>query len=145
MSGTRPHGFGVGKRSTPTPAGRFWIRERFAVPGRTLYGPYAFGTSAYSRLSDWPRGGVVGLGVVSTVGGGPAGGPAAATAVVVEPEEGQDDQQHRPAHDRRIGDVEHRPPTDCDEVDHVSVQRPRGAEHPVGQVAQRSTEHQAET
>ncbi len=52
---------GVGKRSTPTPAGRFWIRERFAVPGRTLYGPYAFGTSAYSRLSDWPRGGVVGL------------------------------------------------------------------------------------
>ena len=52
---------GVGKPGTRTPAGRFWIRERFAVPGRTLYGPSAFGTSAYSRLSDWPRGGVVGL------------------------------------------------------------------------------------
>lgn len=52
---------GVGKRSTPTPAGRFWIRERFRVGGHTLYGPYAFGTSAYSVLSDWARGGVVGL------------------------------------------------------------------------------------
>jgi len=52
---------GVGKAGTQTPAGRYWIRERFAVPGRSLYGPYAFGTSAYSRLSDWPRGGVVGI------------------------------------------------------------------------------------
>ena len=54
---------GVGKPSTPTPAGRFWIRERFRVPGgRGLYGPYAFGTSAYSEtLTDWPGGGVVGI------------------------------------------------------------------------------------
>jgi hypothetical protein len=52
---------GVGKRGTPTPRGKFWIREGFRVPGRTLYGPYAFGTSAYSRLSEWPGGGVVGL------------------------------------------------------------------------------------
>jgi lipoprotein-anchoring transpeptidase ErfK/SrfK len=26
-----------------------------------LYGPRAFGTSAYSRLSDWPGGGVIGI------------------------------------------------------------------------------------
>jgi lipoprotein-anchoring transpeptidase ErfK/SrfK len=26
-----------------------------------LYGPIAFGTSAYSRLSDWPGGGVIGI------------------------------------------------------------------------------------
>lgn len=53
---------GVGKAGTPTPAGQFWIREKFRVanPGG-LYGPQAFGTSDYSRLSDWPGGGVIGL------------------------------------------------------------------------------------
>jgi hypothetical protein len=53
---------GVGKPSTPTPAGAFWIRERIAVPDAGgPYGPWAFGTSAYSILSDWPGGGVVGI------------------------------------------------------------------------------------
>ena len=53
---------GVGKRSTPTPRGRFWIREKFRVGGNTLYGPRAIGTSAYApTLTDWPGGGVVGL------------------------------------------------------------------------------------
>ena len=53
---------GVGRAGTPTPAGHFWIRERFKVadPGGP-YGPRAFGTSAYSRLSDWPGGGVIGI------------------------------------------------------------------------------------
>jgi lipoprotein-anchoring transpeptidase ErfK/SrfK len=53
---------GVGKRSTPTPAGHFYVRERLnALGGGTIYGPLAFGTSAYSRLSDWPRGGIIGI------------------------------------------------------------------------------------
>ncbi len=54
---------GIGKAATPTPAGRFWIRTRLRGlgGGRTAYGPWAFGTAAYSRLSDWPRGGVVGI------------------------------------------------------------------------------------
>lgn len=53
---------GVGAPSTPTPAGRFWVRERIKVPGPGgLYGPWAFGTSAYSVLSDWPGGGVIGI------------------------------------------------------------------------------------
>jgi hypothetical protein len=53
---------GVGKAGTPTPAGRFYVRERFRVRGRgSVYGPYAFGTSAYSVLSDWPKGGIVGI------------------------------------------------------------------------------------
>jgi lipoprotein-anchoring transpeptidase ErfK/SrfK len=52
---------GVGKPSTPTPAGHFWITEKFAVHGVPLYGPFAFGTSAYSKLTDWPGGGVVGI------------------------------------------------------------------------------------
>jgi hypothetical protein len=53
---------GVGKRGTPTPGGRFWIRERLTLHGHGgLYGPLAFGTGAYSVLSEWPRGGVVGI------------------------------------------------------------------------------------
>jgi lipoprotein-anchoring transpeptidase ErfK/SrfK len=53
---------GVGKAATPTPAGHFWIREKFRVSGNTIYGPRAMGTSAYApTLSEWPGGGVVGL------------------------------------------------------------------------------------
>ena len=53
---------GVGKRSTPTPRGHFWIRERFVItdPSNGYY-PYAFGTADYSTLTDWPGGGVVGI------------------------------------------------------------------------------------
>ena len=53
---------GIGKPSTPTPAGHFWIREKFRTPGSGgLYGPVAFGTSDYSVLSDWPGGGIIGI------------------------------------------------------------------------------------
>lgn len=52
---------GVGAPDTPTPAGRFYVRERLRPPPGTLYGAWAFGTSAYSVLSDWPGGGVVGI------------------------------------------------------------------------------------
>ena len=52
---------GVGKGSTPTPGGQFWIREKLKGIG-TVYGPLAFGTAAYStKLTDWPGGGVVGV------------------------------------------------------------------------------------
>jgi lipoprotein-anchoring transpeptidase ErfK/SrfK len=46
----------------PTPHGTFWVREKMRVtqPG-TIYGPWAIGTSAYSVLTDWPGGGVVGI------------------------------------------------------------------------------------
>lgn len=53
---------GVGKPSTPTPAGHFWIRERFVLTDPSSgYYPYAFGTADYSTLTDWPGGGVVGI------------------------------------------------------------------------------------
>jgi lipoprotein-anchoring transpeptidase ErfK/SrfK len=53
---------GVGTAATPTPAGDFWIREKFRVADAGgPYGPRALGTSAYSSLSDWPGGGVVGI------------------------------------------------------------------------------------
>jgi len=63
---------GIGAPGTPTPAGRFWIREKFPrLPSSDPYYPYAFGTSDYSTLSDWPGGGVVGI-------HGPYGAPASA-------------------------------------------------------------------
>jgi hypothetical protein len=53
---------GVGKSATPTPAGHFYVREKFRVRGVPLYGTHAIGTSAYApTLSEWPGGGVVGL------------------------------------------------------------------------------------
>ncbi|HWD64545.1 MAG TPA: L,D-transpeptidase [Solirubrobacteraceae bacterium] len=53
---------GVGKRSTPTPPGHFWIRERFKITSKSSgYYPFAFGTTDYSTLTDWPGGGVVGI------------------------------------------------------------------------------------
>jgi len=52
---------GVGAPGTPTPAGRFWIRERLRGFGGS-FGPWAFRTSAYSNvLTGWPGGGVIGI------------------------------------------------------------------------------------
>jgi hypothetical protein len=53
---------GIGAARTPTPRGSFYVREILRVPTADgPYGPWAIGTSAYSVLSDWPGGGVVGL------------------------------------------------------------------------------------
>jgi hypothetical protein len=53
---------GVGRPSMPTPTGHFWIDERFNIADPSSgYYPYAFGTTDYSTLTDWPGGGVVGI------------------------------------------------------------------------------------
>jgi L,D-transpeptidase catalytic domain len=54
---------GVGLPGTPTPGGHFYIRDELTgFPAGTIYGPLAFGTSAKSSvLTDWPRGGVIGI------------------------------------------------------------------------------------
>ena len=53
---------GHGAPGTPTPTGRFYVRELLRnIGGAGVYGPWAFGTSAYSALSDWPGGGVIGI------------------------------------------------------------------------------------
>jgi L,D-transpeptidase-like protein len=53
---------GVGKPESPTPSGRFYIRDRLSGFGDPFYGPIAFGTSARSAvLTDWPAGGFVGI------------------------------------------------------------------------------------
>jgi hypothetical protein len=51
---------GIGKVGTPTPRGKFYVREVLKGDGK-VYGTWAFGTSAYSSISDWPNGGVVGI------------------------------------------------------------------------------------
>jgi lipoprotein-anchoring transpeptidase ErfK/SrfK len=50
----------VGKPGAETPTGLFYVRSKF-VPQADILGAFAFETSAYSRLSDWPGGGVVGV------------------------------------------------------------------------------------
>ena len=52
---------GVGGQRTPTPAGQFYIRNRLTRYRSPEYGPVAFGTSARSRITDWPAGGYVGI------------------------------------------------------------------------------------
>ena len=54
---------GVGQPQWPTPPGRFYIRSRLVpASSSSIYGVFAFGTSAYSDvLTDWPRGGMVGV------------------------------------------------------------------------------------
>jgi lipoprotein-anchoring transpeptidase ErfK/SrfK len=53
---------GVGAAGTPTPRGRFYVRDRLTRFRSPTYGPIAFGTSARSpTLTDWPAGGFVGI------------------------------------------------------------------------------------
>jgi hypothetical protein len=53
---------GVGTARSPTPRGRFYVRNRLASFRDPAYGPLAFGTSARSAvLTDWPGGGFVGI------------------------------------------------------------------------------------
>jgi lipoprotein-anchoring transpeptidase ErfK/SrfK len=53
---------GIGKPSTPTPTGQFYIRDRLTAYASPEYGPLAFGTSARSPYeTDWPAGGFIGI------------------------------------------------------------------------------------
>jgi hypothetical protein len=53
---------GVGKRSSPTPRGEFYVRSKVISFRNSFYGPLAFGTSARSSvLTDWPAGGFIGI------------------------------------------------------------------------------------
>ena len=50
----------VGAPGMETPLGRFYVQARFR-PTAPVLGAFAFETSAYSKLSDWPGGGIVGI------------------------------------------------------------------------------------
>lgn len=54
----------VGKPGAETPLGLFYVTDKFdptVDPDWAILGAYAFETSAYSKLSDWPGGGIVGV------------------------------------------------------------------------------------
>ena len=50
----------VGAPGMETPIGYFYVTAKFRPRDRVL-GRYALETSAYSKLSDWPGGGIVGI------------------------------------------------------------------------------------
>jgi lipoprotein-anchoring transpeptidase ErfK/SrfK len=52
LRGRRVRRFGVvvGKRSTPTPLGRFFVAERVRQPRGSALGPWVLATSAYSSV-----------------------------------------------------------------------------------------------
>jgi len=55
---------GIGASGSPTPTGRFYVRERLGPfrHSNSVYGALAFGLSAFSsHRTDWPGGGQVGL------------------------------------------------------------------------------------
>ena len=51
----------VGAPGMETPVGLFYIQTSFVPTQYPILGAYAFETSGYSKLSDWPGGGVVGV------------------------------------------------------------------------------------
>lgn len=54
----------VGKPGAETPLGLFFVTWKFSPkidPNWSVLGEYAFETSAYSKLTDWPGGGIVGV------------------------------------------------------------------------------------
>jgi hypothetical protein len=53
---------GVGEPRWPTPAGRYYVRERLTGFSDPIYGAIAFGTNGRSSvLTDWPGGGFIGI------------------------------------------------------------------------------------
>jgi lipoprotein-anchoring transpeptidase ErfK/SrfK len=54
----------VGKPGAETPTGLFYVTWKFDPridPDWSILGSFAFETSAYSKLTDWPGGGIVGV------------------------------------------------------------------------------------
>lgn len=55
---------GIGAPGSPTPAGRYYVREKLGPfsSSNSVYGALAFGLSAFSpHRTDWPGGGQVGI------------------------------------------------------------------------------------
>lgn len=51
----------VGRPGMETPTGLYYVTMRFRPVRQTFLGTFAFETSAFSKLTEWPGGGVVGL------------------------------------------------------------------------------------
>jgi lipoprotein-anchoring transpeptidase ErfK/SrfK len=51
----------IGAPGMETPVGRYYVASRFVPYQEPFLGVFAVETSAYSKLSEWPGGGVVGI------------------------------------------------------------------------------------
>ncbi|HEX5582537.1 L,D-transpeptidase [Gaiella sp.] len=51
----------VGRPGMETPIGLFFVQANYVPSQYPILGAYAFETSGYSKLSDWPGGGIVGV------------------------------------------------------------------------------------
>jgi lipoprotein-anchoring transpeptidase ErfK/SrfK len=51
----------VGAPGMETPLGHYYVDATFVPQGDPFFGVYALETSAYSKLTEWPGGGVVGI------------------------------------------------------------------------------------
>lgn len=51
----------VGAPGMETPLGHYYVQVRYAPVNDPFLGVWALETSAYSKLSDWPGGGIVGI------------------------------------------------------------------------------------
>src|SRR5690606_13111074 len=102
-----------------------WRRRRARPPGRRARAGYG------SREACSPRR------VCRTAGTVPyARSVLVDGAVRIEAPEGQQHDEDAAAHDRRVGQVEHGEVLRRDEVDHRALEDARGAEDPVGEVAE---------
>src|SRR6476620_3593256 len=103
-----------------------------AASTRSPSRPSGTGSARTSDIALCPAGGVPGLALRGAL-------PVDADAAQGE----QGDQDGR-GHHRRVGDVEDRPVRQLQEVHDVPAAGPGRAHHPVGEVAQRAAEQQAE-
>jgi len=51
----------VGAPGRETPTGNYYVQVRFVPTNDPFLGVFAFETSAYSKLTEWPGGGIVGI------------------------------------------------------------------------------------
>jgi hypothetical protein len=51
----------IGRPGMETPIGLFFVQATYVPTQYPILGAYAFETSGYSKLSDWPGGGIVGV------------------------------------------------------------------------------------
>jgi len=60
---TQTFAIGVGNQNTPTPTGRYYVKELIRPPNpNTVYGHFVLGLSGFSNvLVNWPDGGVIGI------------------------------------------------------------------------------------
>src|SRR6266545_8347613 len=147
-TGSGPGGWsGAGSESSSTsaPVSRRWLLATGCPPTSTAPSSMRRATSA--RLQPVRRASARSsrspanvAGTASSLTPPSSSGVPALVAVAPSPEQ----EEHRTDRDRGVGDVEARERTDADEVDDLAPQETRGPEQPVGEVAQRSPEHERE-